>query len=102
MLAACELAQSFCLSFIKAAACAGARTKLFNACSGLLQQDMQLSMFLLPYIVQNVVSYGSDEARIAVQKEVRSSIHTFMYMKVPQNPLIPADSAGTVIPCIAS
>jgi len=31
---------------------------------------MQLALHLLPYVVQNVVSNGSDEARHGVQMEV--------------------------------
>ena len=52
----------------------GPRTKLFKACSGALRFDIQLALFLLPYLVQNVVSYGSDEARSDVRKEARRSI----------------------------
>ena len=48
----------------------GPRTKLFRACNGAFRFDIQLALFLLPYLVQNVVSYGSDEARSDVQKEV--------------------------------
>ena len=49
---------------------AGPRTKLFKACNGALRFDIQLALFLLPYLVQNVVAYGSDEARSDVQTEV--------------------------------
>ena len=49
---------------------AGPRTKLFKACNGALRFDIQLALFLLPYLVQNVVAHGSDEARSDVQSEV--------------------------------
>ena len=49
---------------------AGSRTKLFQACIGACRFDMQLALHLLPYLVQNVVSNGSDEARHGVQMEV--------------------------------
>ena len=49
---------------------AGSRTKLFQACVGACRFDMQLALHLLPYVVQNVVSNGSDEARHGVQMEV--------------------------------
>ena len=44
--------------------------QVFQACIGACRFDMQLALYLLPYLVQNVVSYGSDEARHGVQREV--------------------------------
>lgn len=43
---------------------------MFQACIPIFRVDIQVSQFLLPYLVQNVVSHGSDEARQGVLNEV--------------------------------
>jgi hypothetical protein len=59
----------------------GSRLKAFEACIPILRVDTQASQFLLPYVVQNVVCYGADEARQGVLNEVptaliRQGLHT--------------------------
>ncbi|KAH7278933.1 hypothetical protein KP509_38G065100 [Ceratopteris richardii] len=50
----------------------GPRSLIFNACKGILRHDMATVLYLLPYIVLNVVSEGSSEARVSVTDEILS------------------------------
>jgi serine/threonine-protein kinase ATR len=52
---------------------AGSRLKIFEACIPILSHDTQTSQFLLPYVVQNVVCFGADEARQGVLNEVKGA-----------------------------
>ncbi len=51
----------------------GPRLKMFQACIPIFRVDIQVSQYLLPYLVQNVVAHGSDEAVKGVRNEVRAS-----------------------------
>jgi hypothetical protein len=76
---------------------AGSRLKLFQACIGACRFDMQLALHLLPYVVQDVVSHGSDEARSGVQMEVRSLRRPQTGERIRSNPvtLFPCTGAGS-------
>lgn len=41
---------------------AGQLLPMFEACMPVMRCDIQSSRFLLPYLLQNVISYGSQEA----------------------------------------
>ncbi len=43
---------------------------LYRACNLLFRRDLQLSLFLLPYIVQDVIAFGSDVGRSLVKQEI--------------------------------
>ena len=47
---------------------AGPRVKLFKSCITVFRHDIPASLFLLPYLVHNVVAFGSDAARQGVQQ----------------------------------
>ncbi|KAM6558479.1 hypothetical protein CsatA_027718 [Cannabis sativa] len=48
----------------------GSRARIFNACRGIVRHDMQTAVYLLPYIVLNVVCHGTEEARHCVTEEI--------------------------------
>ncbi|RAL53196.1 hypothetical protein DM860_006868 [Cuscuta australis] len=50
----------------------GSRASIFNACRGIVRHDMQIAMYLLPYLVLNVVCHGTEEARHGIAEEIRS------------------------------
>ncbi|KAJ8766984.1 hypothetical protein K2173_012493 [Erythroxylum novogranatense] len=50
----------------------GSRASIFNACRGIVRHDMQVAVYLLPYLVLNAVCYGSAEARHGIAEEVLS------------------------------
>ncbi|XP_073033978.1 serine/threonine-protein kinase ATR isoform X1 [Primulina eburnea] len=50
----------------------GSRFTIFNACRGIVRHDMQIAMYLLPYLVLNAVCDGTEEARRGVTEEILS------------------------------
>ncbi|KAI3446300.1 hypothetical protein Pfo_002965 [Paulownia fortunei] len=50
----------------------GSRSTIFNACRGIVRHDMQIAMYLLPYLVLNAVCDGTEEARSGITKEILS------------------------------
>lgn len=50
----------------------GPRSHIFNACRGVLRHDMATALYLLPYLVLNVVCDGTSEARESVTDEILS------------------------------
>jgi hypothetical protein len=54
------------------AAWPGSQAALFQACQVVCRSDIQVSLFLMPYVVHNVVAGGSPEARAGVCAEVEA------------------------------
>ncbi|KAF8405476.1 hypothetical protein HHK36_010382 [Tetracentron sinense] len=50
----------------------GSRASIFNACRGIVRHDMQMAMYLLPYLVLNAVCLGTEEARHGITEEILS------------------------------
>lgn len=50
----------------------GSRSTIFNACRGIVRHDMQIAMYLLPYLVLNAVCDGTEEARSGITEEILS------------------------------
>ncbi|XP_047310870.1 serine/threonine-protein kinase ATR [Impatiens glandulifera] len=50
----------------------GSRASIFNACRGIVRHDIQTAIYLLPYLVLDVVCYGSEEARQGITEEILS------------------------------
>ncbi|PIN25709.1 Protein kinase of the PI-3 kinase family [Handroanthus impetiginosus] len=50
----------------------GSRAAIFNACRGIVRHDMQIAMYLLPYLVLNAVCDGTEEARSSITLEILS------------------------------
>ncbi|CDP14533.1 unnamed protein product [Coffea canephora] len=50
----------------------GSRASVFNACRGIVRHDMQIAMYLLPYLVLNAVCHGNEEARHGITQEILS------------------------------
>ncbi|XP_057427688.1 serine/threonine-protein kinase ATR isoform X2 [Lotus japonicus] len=50
----------------------GTRATIFNACRGIVRQDMQTAIYLLPYLVLNAVCHGTQEARHGITEEILS------------------------------
>ncbi|AQK67235.1 Serine/threonine-protein kinase ATR [Zea mays] len=48
----------------------GSRSSIFSACRGILRHDMPTAIYLLPYLVLNVVCYGTPEARQSITEEI--------------------------------
>ncbi|CAK8574214.1 unnamed protein product [Lathyrus sativus] len=48
------------------------RASIFNACRGIVRHDMQTAIYLLPYLVLNVVCHGTQEARHSITQEILS------------------------------
>ncbi|CAL5040806.1 unnamed protein product [Urochloa decumbens] len=48
----------------------GSRSGIFSACRGILRHDMPTALYLLPYLVLNVVCYGTPEARQSITEEI--------------------------------
>lgn len=48
----------------------GSRARIFNACRGIVRQDMQTAIYLLPYLVLNAVCHGTEEARYGITEEI--------------------------------
>ncbi|XP_050363920.1 serine/threonine-protein kinase ATR [Argentina anserina] len=48
----------------------GSRARIFNACRGIVRQDMQTAIYLLPYLVLNAVCHGTEEARDGITQEI--------------------------------
>ncbi|XP_058002257.1 serine/threonine-protein kinase ATR isoform X1 [Hevea brasiliensis] len=50
----------------------GSRASIFNACRGIVRHDMQIAIYLLPYLVLNAVCHGTEEARLGIAEEILS------------------------------
>ncbi|CAI9104764.1 OLC1v1003516C1 [Oldenlandia corymbosa var. corymbosa] len=50
----------------------GSRASIFNSCRGIVRHDMQIAVYLLPYLVLNAVCHGSEEARCGITEEILS------------------------------
>lgn len=50
----------------------GTRANIFHACRGIVRHDMGTALYLLPYLVLNVICYGTHEARQSVTEEILS------------------------------
>ncbi|CAH9113406.1 unnamed protein product, partial [Cuscuta epithymum] len=48
----------------------GSRAIIFNACRGIVRHDMQIAMYLLPYLVLDAVCHGTEEARHGITEEI--------------------------------
>lgn len=48
----------------------GSRASIFTACRVIVRQDMQTAVYLLPYLVLNVVCHGTEEARCGITEEI--------------------------------
>ncbi|XP_075094243.1 serine/threonine-protein kinase ATR-like isoform X1 [Nicotiana tabacum] len=53
----------------------GSRASIFNACRGIVRHDMQIAMYLLPYLVLNAVCDGTEEARCGITEEILSVLN---------------------------
>lgn len=53
----------------------GSRANIFNACRGIVRHDMQTAIYLLPYIVLDVVCHGSEAARSGITEEILSVLN---------------------------
>ena len=51
---------------------AGALLALFQACGLVMRRDVQTGLFLMPYIIHNVLQAGSDVARTEVKQEIHA------------------------------
>ena len=60
----------------KASKASGNRADIFAACGGVVRHDMGTALFLLPYLVLNVVCDGSNEARTGVTQEILTVLAT--------------------------
>ncbi|KAL6952196.1 non-specific serine,threonine protein kinase [Sarracenia purpurea var. burkii] len=50
----------------------GSRASIFNACRGIVRHDMQIAIYLLPYLVLDAVCHGTEEARCSITEEILS------------------------------
>ncbi|XP_078439829.1 ataxia telangiectasia-mutated and RAD3-like protein isoform X2 [Wolffia australiana] len=50
----------------------GSRSVIFSACRGIVRHDMQTAVYLLPYLVLNVLCHGTEEARQSITEEILS------------------------------
>ncbi|XP_004231457.2 serine/threonine-protein kinase ATR isoform X1 [Solanum lycopersicum] len=53
----------------------GSRASIFYACRGIVRHDMQIAMYLLPYLVLNAVCDGTEEARCGITEEILSVLN---------------------------
>ncbi|XP_041996259.1 serine/threonine-protein kinase ATR-like isoform X2 [Salvia splendens] len=53
----------------------GSRSTIFNACRGIVRHDVQIAMYLLPYLVLNAVCDGTEEARSGITEEILSVLN---------------------------
>ncbi|MCD7463303.1 hypothetical protein HAX54_050313 [Datura stramonium] len=53
----------------------GSRASIFYACRGIVRHDMQIAMYLLPYLVLNAVCDGTQEARCGITEEILSVLN---------------------------
>lgn len=53
----------------------GSRASIFNACRGIVRHDMQTAIYLLPYLVLDVVCHGTEPARYGVTEEILSVLN---------------------------
>ncbi|WCJ39936.1 Serine/threonine-protein kinase ATR [Euphorbia peplus] len=48
----------------------GSRASIFNACQIIVRHDIQIAVYLLPYLVLNAVCHGTKEARLDIAEEI--------------------------------
>lgn len=60
----------------------GRRAEIFTACGGVIRYDMGTALYLLPYLVLNVVCDGSEEARAGVTQEILTVLATGKIMLI--------------------
>ncbi|XP_031124475.1 serine/threonine-protein kinase ATR isoform X2 [Ipomoea triloba] len=48
----------------------GSRASIFKACRGIVRHDVQIAMYLLPYLVLHAVCHGTEEARHGIAEEI--------------------------------
>ncbi|XP_059314440.1 serine/threonine-protein kinase ATR isoform X2 [Lycium ferocissimum] len=53
----------------------GSRASIFFACRGIVRHDMQIAVYLLPYLVLNAVCDGTEEARCGITEEILSVLN---------------------------
>ncbi|KAG0457231.1 hypothetical protein HPP92_022388 [Vanilla planifolia] len=53
----------------------GSRYSVFSSCRGIVRHDMQTAIYLLPYLVLDVVCHGTAEARHSITEEVLSVLN---------------------------
>ncbi|CAN4107316.1 unnamed protein product [Withania somnifera] len=53
----------------------GSRVSIFYACRGIVRHDMQIAMYLLPYLVLNAVCDGTKEAHCGITEEILSVLN---------------------------
>ncbi|KAL8556534.1 hypothetical protein ACS0TY_004111 [Phlomoides rotata] len=53
----------------------GSRSEIFKACRGIVRHDVQVAMYLLPYLVLNAVCDGTKEARSGITEEILSVLN---------------------------
>lgn len=53
----------------------GPRSSIFSACRGIVRHDMQTAVYLLPYLVLNVLCHGTVEARHSITEEILSVLN---------------------------
>lgn len=51
--------------------CAGVQLKLFQSVIPVFRFEIPTSLFLMPYLVHNVLAHGTDAARQGVQQEIQ-------------------------------
>lgn len=56
----------------------GSRASIFTACRGIVRHDMQTAIYLLPYLVLNVICHGTEEARHGITQEILSVLDAAM------------------------
>jgi len=54
----------------------GRRAEIFPACGGVVKFDMGTALYLLPYLVLNVICDGSEEDRAGVTQEILTVLKT--------------------------
>eukprot|EP00963_Diacronema_lutheri_P004971 scaffold363_cov331-Pavlova_lutheri.AAC.92 len=68
----------------------GTKGLLFRACQGVFRHDMSTTLFLLPFIVHNVILHADEVARVDIFKEVSAILHGHL----PDSRNAPHDSEG--------
>ena len=50
----------------------GANLPLFHACGLVIRHDVQICMFLMPYIIENALAGGGAQARKEIKQEIEA------------------------------
>ena len=53
----------------------GSRLSIFSACRGIVRHDMPTAIYLLPYLVLNVLCHGTEDARRSISDEILSVLN---------------------------